>query len=103
MFAAAVFGQQPWTPSWANYSAAGRLSRVTNPDALRRAREAARVGYESHSQFNRDFKRFLGRSPGQEARCMKTLFSLLPPALLEALATKHDEVLTACMAVRGCP
>jgi len=34
---------------------------------------------------------------------MKTLFSLLPRALLEALATKHDEALTACMAVGGCP
>jgi AraC-like DNA-binding protein len=50
---------------------------------------AARVGYESPSQFNRDFKRFFGPSPGEEARCMKTLFSPLPPAQLEALAMKH--------------
>lgn len=42
------------------------------------AAAAARVGYESQSQFSREFKRFFGRSPAEEARCMAELFALLP-------------------------
>lgn len=42
------------------------------------AAAAARVGYESPSQFSREFKRFFGRSPTEEARCMAELFALLP-------------------------
>lgn len=42
------------------------------------AAAAARVGYESPSQFSREFKRFFGRSPAEEARCMAELFALLP-------------------------
>ncbi|ATQ76588.1 AraC family transcriptional regulator [Massilia violaceinigra] len=37
-----------------------------------------RVGYESSSQFSREFKRFFGRSPVQEAAMMKTLLSQAP-------------------------
>lgn len=55
-------------------------------DGLTAAAAAARVGYESPSQFNREFKRLFGRTPGTEAREMKTAFSLLPPTQLEGIA-----------------
>ncbi len=58
-------------------------------DDLTAAAAAARVGYESASQFNREFKRMFGRSPGEEAREMKASFSLLPPTQLEAVAATH--------------
>lgn len=48
-------------------------------DNLTAAGAAARVGYESDSQFNREFKRLFGRSPAEEARVMKRAFKLLPP------------------------
>ena len=51
-------------------------------DRLTAAAASARVGYESPSQFNREFKRLFGRSPGEESRSMKTLFALLPPTEL---------------------
>jgi len=50
---------------------------------------AARVGYESASQFNREFKRLFGRSPGEEARKMRTAFALMEPAQLEAATSTH--------------
>ncbi|PAU89856.1 AraC family transcriptional regulator [Pseudomonas sp. WN033] len=37
------------------------------------------VGYESTSQFSREFKRLFGRSPKDEARHLKTLLSLAEP------------------------
>ncbi|WP_234274620.1 helix-turn-helix domain-containing protein [Billgrantia zhangzhouensis] len=40
-------------------------------DGLPAAAAAARVGYESPSQFSREFKRFFGRPPGEEVREMK--------------------------------
>ncbi len=58
-------------------------------DDLTAAAAAARVGYESASQFNREFKRLFGRSPGEEAREMRASFSLLPPTQLEAVAATH--------------
>jgi AraC-like DNA-binding protein len=39
---------------------------------------SAEVGYESPSQFSREFKRFFGRSPGEEADAMKRFLSLKP-------------------------
>lgn len=48
-------------------------------DNLTAASAAFKVGYESPSQFNREFRRFFGRSPGEEAREMKAAFALLPP------------------------
>jgi AraC-like DNA-binding protein len=39
---------------------------------------SAQVGYESPSQFSREFKRFFGRSPGEEASAMKRLLTLKP-------------------------
>ena len=42
------------------------------------AAAAAEGGYASASQFGREFKRFFGRSPVEEARCMKPSFTLTP-------------------------
>ncbi|TDQ82436.1 AraC family transcriptional regulator [Dongia mobilis] len=39
---------------------------------------AVRVGYESPSQFSREFKRLFGRSPVEEARFMKNLLAVPP-------------------------
>lgn len=38
------------------------------------------VGYESPSQFSREFKRLFGRSPGDEAAFMKQMLALTPAA-----------------------
>ena len=46
---------------------------------------SALVGYESPSQFSREFKRYFGRSPGEEANAMRRLLlvrSAEPPNLL---------------------
>jgi len=58
-------------------------------DNLTAAAAAVNVGYESPSQFNREFKRTFGRTPGDEAREMKNAFSLLPAAQLESIATTY--------------
>lgn len=58
-------------------------------DNLTAAAAGARVGYESASQFNREFKRFFGRSPGEEARVMRSAFALMAPTQLEAVALAH--------------
>lgn len=51
-------------------------------DGLTAAAAASRVGYESPSQFSREFKRFFGRSPSVEARTMKASLDILPPTHL---------------------
>ncbi|MGR4066942.1 AraC family transcriptional regulator N-terminal domain-containing protein [Billgrantia sp. C5P2] len=58
-------------------------------DGLPAAAAAARVGYESPSQFSREFKRFFGRPPGEEVREMKATLALLPPTQAEGLALTH--------------
>lgn len=58
-------------------------------DGLPAAAAATRVGYESPSQFSREFKRFFGRPPGEEVREMKALLTLLPPQRIEGLAVPH--------------
>lgn len=58
-------------------------------DNLTAAAAAARVGYESDSHFNREFKRMFGRSPAEEARVMKQAFALLPPEQLLAQLPTH--------------
>ncbi|RFA26386.1 AraC family transcriptional regulator [Alkalilimnicola ehrlichii] len=58
-------------------------------DGLPAAAAAARVGYESPSQFSREFKRFFGRPPGEEVREMKALLTLLPPERVAGLAVPH--------------
>ncbi|MBP2169619.1 AraC-like DNA-binding protein [Erwinia toletana] len=42
------------------------------------AAASAQVGYESPSQFSREFKRFFGRTPQQEAQYMKRILRLEP-------------------------
>ncbi|MDR5906591.1 AraC family transcriptional regulator [Franzmannia qiaohouensis] len=58
-------------------------------DGLTAAGAAARVGYESASQFSREFKRFFGRPPGEEVREMRASLALLPPAQAMGLAQPH--------------
>lgn len=41
---------------------------------------ASEVGYESASQFGREFKRLFGLTPAQEARRMRASFALPPQA-----------------------
>lgn len=58
-------------------------------DNVTAAGAAARVGYESASQFNREFKRLFGRSPGEETHKMRTAFALMEPATpKEATSTR---------------
>ncbi|WP_396233630.1 AraC family transcriptional regulator [Acinetobacter baumannii] len=58
-------------------------------DHVTAAGAAVRVGYESPSQFNREFKRLFGRSPGKETREMRSAFALMEPAQLVEAATIH--------------
>jgi AraC-like DNA-binding protein len=58
-------------------------------DGLTAASAAARVGYESPSQFSREFKRFFGRSPTDEARDMRASFALSPAAQTGNFAVPH--------------
>lgn len=58
-------------------------------DNLTASGAAARVGYESDSQFSREFKRLFGRSPAEEARVMKKAFALLPPEQLSGRLQTH--------------
>lgn len=39
------------------------------------------VGYESPSQFSREFKRLFGRTPTEEVRSLKAVLALAPPAV----------------------
>jgi len=45
---------------------------------LNAATASERVGYESASQFSREFKRLFGRSPVDETRQLKDLLDLAP-------------------------
>lgn len=47
-------------------------------DGVTAAAAAARVGYESASQFSREFKRLFGRTPANEVRDMRESFTLSP-------------------------
>lgn len=58
-------------------------------DGLTAAAAASRVGYESPSQFSREFKRFFGRPPAQEVRIMKASLNLLPPTHMASNAVPH--------------
>ncbi|MFM0615895.1 AraC family transcriptional regulator [Paraburkholderia nemoris] len=58
-------------------------------DGLTAASASARVGYESPSQFSREFKRFFGRSPVDEARDMRASFALSPAASFDAFSASH--------------
>lgn len=58
-------------------------------DGLTAAAASARVGYESPSQFSREFKRFFGRSPVEEVRDLKVSFALSPAVLVSGFAASH--------------
>lgn len=51
------------------------------------ARAAAAVGYESASQFGREFKRLFGATPAQEVRRMRASFALPPQANTEFVSS----------------
>ena len=42
-------------------------------DGINASTAAGRVGYESPSQFSREFKRYFGRSPGEEAAAARSM------------------------------
>ena len=56
-------------------------------DGMGASEAAGRVGYESASQFSREFKRFFGASPLAEADRVR---KLLGPEALSPLFTPHD-------------
>ena len=58
-------------------------------DGLTAATASARVGYESASQFSREFKRFFGRSPVEEVRDLRVSFALSPATQVSGFAISH--------------
>lgn len=63
------------------YVKATRLHRarlLMVQDGTSAAHAAAQVGYESASQFSREFKRFFGRTPQEEAASMKSAMAAAP-------------------------
>ena len=54
------------------------------------AAAAIQVGYESPSQFSREFKRFFGRPPGEEIAHMKQTLSLTPAAAFSHYVTAQN-------------
>jgi len=60
-----------------------RLLMIRN--GLTAASASERVGYESASQFSREFKRLFGRSPLEEARHLKDVLSLALPVRVTAI------------------
>jgi AraC-like DNA-binding protein len=53
------------------------------------AAAAADVGYESTSQFSREFKRLFGRSPGDEVARLRANFSMPEPAAEALWVSSH--------------
>ncbi|WP_373745143.1 AraC family transcriptional regulator, partial [Achromobacter insuavis] len=48
-----------------------------------------RVGYESPSQFSREFKRVFGRSPVEEVKRMKAEFAVPPAFAASSYVSSH--------------
>jgi AraC-like DNA-binding protein len=55
-------------------------------DGVGAAAAAAQVGYESPSQFSREFKRFFGSSPKEESRKLRGLLTAEPAAVVRTAA-----------------
>jgi AraC-like DNA-binding protein len=53
------------------------------------AAAAARVGYESPSQFSREFRRLFGRSPGDETRRLRETFAMPEMPWAETWVSSH--------------
>lgn len=53
------------------------------------ATACARVGYESASQFSREFKRFFGRTPQAEIQWMKRTYALPAPTSASLYVSSH--------------
>jgi len=58
-------------------------------DDFTAARSAFLVGYESASQFSRDFKRFFGRTPLAEVAWMKRTYALPAPSTPSLFVSSH--------------
>ena len=56
-------------------------------DGMSAASASHQVGYESPSQFSREFKRFFGRTPAQEASTMKDTLAQFPAQPAAAYVT----------------
>lgn len=56
-------------------------------DGVNAATASHLVGYESSSQFSREFKRFFGRTPAHEAAVMKNALTQLPAQAASAYVT----------------
>lgn len=65
----------------------GRLLMVR--ESMTAAAASHAVGYESPSQFNREFKRLFGLPPAQEARRMRESFALPPAQAGSAYISSH--------------
>lgn len=64
-------------------------------DGMTAATASVKVGYESPSQFSREFKRLFGRSPTDEVRHLKELLSVASPVVhsrAEIHALGHSSV-----------
>ncbi|WP_345814301.1 AraC family transcriptional regulator [Paraburkholderia sp. PREW-6R] len=64
-----------------------RLLMVRNE--VTAALACVQVGYESASQFSREFKRLFGRSPVEEAEYMRRMFAVPPPAPGSIFVASH--------------
>ncbi|MGL6244557.1 AraC family transcriptional regulator [Pseudomonas sp.] len=64
-----------------------RLLMVRNGCSV--AMAASDVGYESGSQFSREFKRLFGRTPTEEVARMKGSFALPPPVQDSVFVSSH--------------
>jgi AraC-like DNA-binding protein len=64
-----------------------RLLMLRN--AMSASTAAFNVGYESASQFSREFKRFFGRTPQAEIEWMKATYALPAPSAPSAYVSSH--------------